>query len=745
MKSIALLLLVLSIAAAAPLRATGPAAGEAAPAAPRGSGLVRIALSGDPVKRRVIAEGGVVVLDPADRKPIWRKRFDPGLYVVSDGSTGSGRLIYRVQIASFESEDLARRKQEELEADFPDEKVVIAYHPDRRAWRVRIGEASSREETTPLVDRLSEAGYTEIWVTEEEAEVQGRKRIRLVDDAWHDFLSPHDRVLIEPVRPGALLRIGEASYRGTLEAMVTRAGNLRLINAVDMEEYLRGVVPNEMGPGVYPELEALKAQAVAARTYIVANLGQFSDDGYDICDTPSCQVYGGAGTEHPKTDQALEETRGVILMWEGRPINAMYTSTCGGHTEDGHLVFDGEKGPYLKGVTCYPEAEDGAGPLAGGAWRDPVVLEDGSAINEEIHLLQRLGVVGPEAFDAAFLRAPCGRDEAVRWVGAALGRLGKKPARPDSARDGDLTLEELAIYLIRSLSWQDRIRMSLDDRDLPYLLAFEDRDAVPDEARRPFAMLLREGILRPFPDSTLRPGLNPSRGLVLLILHRLLDYYDGLGIVEATYRGSDDGSLLLEVDGEVSPFSLAPGAALFRAFRTIPYPTDRLPLTPGDRILYRPRDDRTIDYLKLVVRDNGVSDDRYSSLYRWEDRVSREELESRLQTRMRIGRLIDIEPVRHGVSGRVVEMKVRGSRGVFTLRGFRIRTALGIRETLFTIDRTYTPTGQVAEYIFSGKGWGHGVGLCQVGAYGMALRGKTYDEILRHYYNGADLTVWNGP
>jgi stage II sporulation protein D len=124
--------------------------------------------------------------------------------------------------------------------------------------------------------------------------------------------------------------------------------------------------------------------------------------------------------------------------------------------------------------------------------------------------------------------------------------------------------------------------------------------------------------------------------------------------------------------------------------------------------------------------------------------VTREDLEARIRSRIRIGRLIDIEPVRRGVSGRVVELKVRGSRGVYTLRGFRIRTALGIRETNFTVDRTFTATGQVDEYIFSGKGWGHGVGLCQVGAYGMAVRGKNYEEILRHYYNGADLTVWDG-
>ena len=716
---------------------------DAASLMDREPGVVRIRISGDPVKRRVYAEGGIVVRDPGDRKPIWKRRFIPGVYFVSDSSTGHERMIYRVQIGSFESEELAESKKQEIEAAFPNEKVVLAYHPDRGTWRVRVGEARTREGTSPLVQRLTDAGYTELWVTEEDEVVTGKKRLRLVDDRWENYLTSIDRVLIEPVRTGDLLRIGEDSYRGTLEATINRSGNLRLINVVDMEQYLRGVVPNEMGPGVYPELEALKAQAVAARTYIVANLGQFSEEGYDICDTPSCQVYRGAATEHRLTDQALEETRGVILAWDGRPINAMYTSTCGGHTEDGHLVFQGETGPYLKGVTCYPAADAEAHIVSAEAWRDTVVLEDGSAINEEIHLLHRLGVVGPEAFNSAYLLGPCGWDEAVLWVGNALGVLGKKPSSR-AAQGGQLIMRELAAYLISSLSWQERMRFALADQDLPYLLAFADGEAMPDDARRPYVTLLEEGIFRPFPDNTLRPELVPSRGLVLLILYRTLDYYGGLGTIRASYRGLDNGSILLEADNKVAPFAIAPGAALFRAFRDVPYATDRLSLTLGDRVLYRQGADAAIDYLKLLVRENGVANDRYSSLYRWEERVSREELEKRIRSRIQIGRLIDIEPVRRGVSGRVVELRVRGSRGDYTLRGFRIRTALGIRETHFTVDRTFTATGQVDEYIFSGKGWGHGVGMCQVGAYGMAVRGNNYGEILRHYYNGADLVVWDG-
>ncbi len=284
------------------------------------------------------------------------------------------------------------------------------------------------------------------------------------------------------------------------------------------------------------------------------------------------------------------------------------------------------------------------------------------------------------------------------------------------------------------------MRLSLDDRDLPYLLAFKDRDDVPREAQRPYAMLILEGILQPFPDNTLRPHHHPSRGLVLRSLYRMLDYYNALGRMQATYRGSDGDRVLLEGKHDVVGLALAPGSALFRSFRDVSYPSRSIPLTLGDRVMYHQSTDQSIDYLKVIANQRGVSDDRYSSAYRWDQRYTRAELETLIKARVDVGQLIDIEPTQRGVSGRVVEVKILGARGTFYIRGFKIRTALGIRENLFTVDRTVGAGGEVESYIFSGKGWGHGVGLCQVGAYGMALRGKTFEDILHHYYTGIELT-----
>ena len=717
------------------------AAGDATPqgASQPDSPTVRIGLTTDRVRARVSAVGGIIIRSLTDDSRIWKKQFAAGIYIVSDVEGGETGLVYRVQVASYAAKDQALAIKAELEELLPEEKTVLVYHPDRRAWRVRIGEFQAREDATALVQRLNDEGYEELWVAEQGRSVNARRRIRLVDDRWRDYLTKYDRVLIQPVQPGRRINVGDRSYRGRIEARVDKAGNLRLINELDMEQYLRGVVPNEMGPGVYPEIEALKAQTVAARTYMISNLGQFAENGYDVCDTPACQVYKGAGTEHPMTDRAIEETRGLVLTFKGKPINAMYTSTCGGHTENGSLIFHTEKGPYLKGVPCYPETEAETRTIQGRAWGPNVTLEDGSKLIQEIVLLELLGIVRPGALNADNLLERCASGDAERWTSLTLARLGKKP-KGKRLGDRDLTLQRFATYLAAALGWEERMEMAFNEPDLPYLLAFRDGAAVSEHSRRSIAVLILEGILQPFPDNTLRPQHHPSRGMVLRTLFRVLEFYEGLGRVRAKYRGSEGERLLLEVDDEVTPHSIKPDVSLLRSFRDVSYPAAELPITLGDRVYYRLSDDGAIDVLEVIANQRGVSDDRYFSEYRWEKRYTREEMEKRLKSRLDVGRLDDIRATRHGVSRRVVEIRITGSRGSFSIKGFPIRTALGIRENLFTIDRVRDAKGRVKSFIFTGKGWGHGVGMCQVGSYGMALRGKGYEEILTHYYTGARLT-----
>ena len=144
-------------------------------------------------------------------------------------------------------------------------------------------------------------------------------------------------------------------YRGVGEVHLNSQGTLAGINELPIEEYLLGVVPKELGPIQYPYLEALKAQAVAARTYAIRNLGKRSNNKYDLVPTTSDQVYGGLEAEHPRSSQAVNETAGIVAAYNGVLISALYSSTSGGWTANSEDVFSGVE-PYLRGV---PDHERG--------------------------------------------------------------------------------------------------------------------------------------------------------------------------------------------------------------------------------------------------------------------------------------------------------------------------------------------------------------------------------------------------
>jgi stage II sporulation protein D len=140
-------------------------------------------------------------------------------------------------------------------------------------------------------------------------------------------------------------------YRGEMEFRAT-GGRLTLINHVPLEEYLYGVVPAEMNPR-WP-LESLKAQAVAARTYALAKLGQYASRGYDMKPTTDNQVYRGAGVERLPSNMAVDQTLGQVLTLGGRVIAAYFHSSSGGFTETGAAVW-GEPRPYLQAVQDFDQ------------------------------------------------------------------------------------------------------------------------------------------------------------------------------------------------------------------------------------------------------------------------------------------------------------------------------------------------------------------------------------------------------
>lgn len=142
------------------------------------------------------------------------------------------------------------------------------------------------------------------------------------------------------------IKVEKDRYRDYLSFKV-KNGEIILINHIEMEHYLYGLVPKEM-PYNFP-LEALKAQAVAARTYANYNMDKHKSEGFNLCDTTHCQVYHGYDWENHSTNLAVDETKGLLAYYDGSPINAQYHSTSSGFTEDSMNVWGGDL-PYLKSV-----------------------------------------------------------------------------------------------------------------------------------------------------------------------------------------------------------------------------------------------------------------------------------------------------------------------------------------------------------------------------------------------------------
>ncbi|HEX9973592.1 MAG TPA: SpoIID/LytB domain-containing protein [bacterium] len=137
-------------------------------------------------------------------------------------------------------------------------------------------------------------------------------------------------------------------YKESLEFWIDRFGKLTVVNQIPLEEYLKGVVGSEMSPD-FP-LEALKAQAVTARSYTLSRLDkQHRLEPFDVCDEVHCHVYGGVDREKPGVNRVVSETNGQVLMYGDSVCETYYASVCGGHSENNENVWVGAPQLYLRG------------------------------------------------------------------------------------------------------------------------------------------------------------------------------------------------------------------------------------------------------------------------------------------------------------------------------------------------------------------------------------------------------------
>jgi len=148
------------------------------------------------------------------------------------------------------------------------------------------------------------------------------------------------------VRSKGLLYLNDKPYRGVF-VLVASSGSFTVVNELPLEDYLKGVLKMEVNPS-WPA-EVLRAQAITARTYALAEKGRHGSAGFDLCATDHCIPYRGVNAEDPKLTHAIESTRGMVLLYQGKPARTFFHSDSGGWTTDVQSVW-GADIPYLKPV-----------------------------------------------------------------------------------------------------------------------------------------------------------------------------------------------------------------------------------------------------------------------------------------------------------------------------------------------------------------------------------------------------------
>jgi stage II sporulation protein D len=454
------------------------------------------------------------------------------------------------------------------------------------------------------------------------------------------------------------------TYRGKVEVFSNSRNSFTVVNELPLEDYLLGVVPNELNPVTFGEIEALKAQAVAARTYIIRNLGQYKNEGYDICATDACQVYMGQGTENPVSTQAVTETRGTIAVYRDQPINALYSSTCGGRTEDAANIFD-QKVPYLVSTICeykHPEPVAFTTSRSFADWKDAV-----------------LAVARVSNFtDARRFMGLTGQGEPQSMEPASLAQFIRRTFYPTVLTTSDLSF------------------------------------------------VTEQGILPP-------SGALAAKE----ILFRLIDKKNTFEWQQGVLTSWNGTTMKVVVNGQPKEFTLSPDAPIYQRVGD-----ERLAMRQGSWIGGELLDFRAVNdtIQMLVYRINFANPaaDRYSRLALWQVHKTRQELDTAFKP-LNIGGFQNMRVIGRGPSERPLNTEIVGSNGRTTVRALRLRTLLGLRDSLFSFDIERNAQGEVLGMTFYGRGWGHGVGMCQVGAYGMAIDGATYEQILKKYYTGIEL------
>lgn len=612
--------------------------------------------------------------------------------------------VFRLQVAALKDEGQAHGLAAQLRRS-QGESADAVFDAGSDLYKVRVGSYRTRPEAEQAQGRLATKGFNQTWIVSEKGEFG--KAVLRVSQGERSLEVPGRWLSLRNSTPGGGVRVLDGRYRGRILIYINDRGLLNVINQLSIEEYLRGVVPKEMGPVVYDQLESLKAQSVAARTYTLKNLGEFVDEGYDICATPRCQVYGGMAVEHPLSDRAIDETAGEVLVYGDQLVEALYSSTCGGHTEDVKVIFPLKDQPYLKGVACLEAGLDQV---------------SGNQVN---------GTPFPQGLMQGIL-PPTDSQVTPESVGARLEQLAILAGLPvPEDQLASLERREVQRFIASMYDLAVDVRLFVSQQDLAYLLDQPPPDW-SDRELRLAAYLIRSGLLA----GDLAEPLTVDE--VEETMFRLALYLHVVESASGRYVSSSNQKISLKgEDGTGESFALGAEYGTYRKQGGQMMATN-LTLLAGDPIDVYIRSGKVL----AVTHEADLEAASYSRAGKtksWTRFHSDAELAKLVQERYPGLGFETFEILERGVSGRVGKIRIQGRDGkAVEVEGLAVRWTLDTPDTLFTAKRV-TPPDRAPGWLFTGRGWGHGVGMCQIGAFGMAQRGHSYREILRHYYSGVEI------
>ena len=680
---------------------------------------------------RTIAPPSIRVGLLIDQPEVTFPRTSGGYYLVTDRGPSTLRrgftvrapladasVRYAVQMAAISDQSSAQALAEKIRAD-TGLRVDMTFDPASGTYKILAGDFASSEAATPTRSQLTERGYgRDLQIVRRPSDQPFEKRFVITDDEGDQYTVDAPLLQIFPMT-GDTLVLDKQPYRTSARLFINPRGLLNVINELNLEDYLLGVVPAEMGPTIYDEVEALKAQAVAARTYAIRNLRQFESEGYDICPGPACQAYKGFSAEHELSTRAVRETAGLIATYQGKPIDALYSATCGGETSDVGTMFPGRNEPYLRHARCVElEMVTIAGRADSGLLTEP-------QLNARL-FAAHVGLDEPGSWSA--------RDVARAVTGAmtAAGFRTIHDAAPASSRRRDVL-----VYLDSMLGLAAKARTTTLPEDRKYWFP---QTANPEEV--PYlvaAFFVKFGVWpAQFLDRVRLDEAMPREELYAL-LGSWLREQNLLREAEGKIFRVEGRTVTLKSKGEVTSHVLPANIPIFRRLGDRWQEYRNVPIMIGDRAVVIVGADKRAAALVVQANYDGASFDRTSSFANWTRSYREDELVSAINRRNPIKELVDIRPLVIDAAKRVAELEVTAEGGrKFILRGLPVRWSLNVPDNLFVYDKTEDADG-ADRYTFYGKGWGHGTGMCQVGAYGMAFRGWTFDRILKNYYTGIEI------